>query len=271
MNTYRGFKTFKSQEKKWKGSAIGQCIKERMHHFNWMKKHYHNRSTGDRKRSYAKVERACKKIKATWLPFANESCMTMLDWEYGIVLDEEKAFEKSDNSRTLKKLEGSMKKSQQILKHNCMNWSFKRHAPHCKTYMMQRLQSNADKLERENRNDVSSKFLGKLLTNYERIYETLMSESFWLNAPDDCGIGKKDGGASHYNNKHGLVSWLNSWKNKKWNKHHANSWKNNWRRSNRRNYRRHGGKWNDRRSHKNKNHNNSKRHHSRRNDNNDWN
>jgi len=247
-NTYKGWKTYTRQQRKWDNSPVGKCLRARLDHFKWMKTHFAKMGVSERKRSYANVVHRCKQVRAHWLPFSDRGCMTMLDWEYGTVLVQERRFTKTDTKRDFNKLKHALNNSQKILSKSCMNWSFKRHAPHCKNYLQARLRVNSRKLNHEHMHDFDKKMMGNMMNNFERIYDTMMDERFWLNAPRDCGLGKEDAGSHRYHNKHGLNKWLEALKKFRWSHNKHNNWKNNWRKHHRHHWRRHGGHWNDRRN-----------------------
>lgn len=277
MNTYHGWKTYTRQQAHWERTPVGGCLKARIVHYEDMKRKWGRMNGRQKHHSSDHLHRACHKVRQSWLPFGNHGCMNELDKEYGAMLDAEKRFNNNE-----KALDGHIKnialRTEKIFNHKCQNWTFKHKAPHCENYLRHKLQADAKKIHREFKNDIDNRWLRKIITNYEEIYDTLMDERFWLNAPHDCHIGKHS--APIEEEQHGIMKWLNALRKRNWSHEKYHGWKGRgkWRRRHwrwRRNHHHghhghHGHHHNNRHHHKRNRHHHERHHHHRRNNNDGW-
>jgi len=269
MNTYHGWKTYTRQQKHWEHTPVGACLKARIVHYEDMKRKWGRMNGSQKHHSSDHLHRACHKVRQSWLPFGNHGCMNELDKEYGAMLDAEKRL--SNNEKALDNhIKHIALRTEHIFKHKCQNWTFKHKAPHCENYLRHKLHADAKKLHREFKHDIDSRWMRKIITNYEEVYDTLMDERFWLNAPHDCHIGKHS--APIEEEQHGIMKWLDALRKRKWSHNKFSSWKGRgkWRRRHwrwRRNH--HHGRRNHHHR-RNRHHHHNRRHHHKRN-NDGWN
>lgn len=278
MNTYHGWKTYQKQQKHWEGTPVGACLKARITHYNDMKRKWGRMNGRQKHHSTDHLHKACHKVRQSWLPFGNKGCMNELDKEYALMLEAEKNLKNRDEE-----FDAHVKRiavrTEHIFNHKCQNWVFKHKAPHCENYLKQKMNADAKKIHRKFRNDIDNRWMSKMITNYEEIYDTLMDERFWLNAPHDCHIGKVS--APIEDEKNGIMKWLKALRKRRWSSHKHKSWKakGNWRKRwwrrrhnkhNKHNKHQHGHKQHNKHN-KHNQHNRHNRHHGmRRHNDNDW-
>merc|ERR1712196_701761 len=271
MNTYHGWKTYQRQQQLWERTPVGGCLKARIVHYEDMKRKWGRMNGSQKHHSSDHLHRACHKARQSWLPFGNKGCMNELDKEYGAMLDAEKRL--ANNEKALDNhIKHIAMRTEHIFTHKCQNWTFKHKAPHCENYLRHKLHADAKKIHREFKNDIDNRWMRKIITNYEEIYDTLMDERFWLNAPHDCHIGKHS--APIEEEQHGIMKWLNALRKRKWSHEKFNHWKGRgrWRRRHwrwRRNHH-HGRRHHGHHHHRRNRHHHSRRHHHKRN-NDGWN
>jgi len=184
---------YESQKSSWENSNAGKCLKFRTKSFLMnLGSIWGKNIAQDVQDEFKKdVVITCEKVPK-YLPFANGGCLDALSINYAKLILDFKNFLNNKSEDNVKIMMKGLLQAQQIMKNDCIKPLIEADFSKCREYIEQKLNLSAlkDEIESENALELSVK-IATQWNRYGNILKSLSDETFWLNAPEQCGIGEE--------------------------------------------------------------------------------